>query len=313
MIGFFFPGQGSQKVGMGKAFYESFFSVRYKFEEASDILKIDFKKLCFEGPQDKLTLTENTQPALLLVSVAIGEICISHLKPHYSAGHSLGEYSALVNAGTLNFTDALLAVRQRGIAMQKAVPQGTGKMLAVIGLNKDEIYKLCQWAQDMSGEILEPANFNSSNQIVISGSCKAIDCLITATEPWKKRAKLIPLNVSAPFHCQLMKPAQETMRNVLNKITFLKPEWPIVQNVSAREESNPEKLKSNLISQVSSTVLWEQSVSRLVTLGVRSVIELGSGQILTGLAKKIDRENLKTFNIQEPKDLDSLEKENLFE
>lgn len=295
---------------MGKAFYESFSSVKHKFEEASDILKIDFKKLCFEGPQDKLTLTENTQPALLLVSVAIGEVCISHLKPNYSAGHSLGEYSALVNANVLNFTDALVAVRERGLAMQKAVPQGVGKMVAVIGLNKEEIHKLCQSAQEASGEILEPANFNSPNQIVLSGSSKAIDHLMTTTEPWKKKAKFIPLNVSAPFHCQLMKPAQETMRNVLNKITFSKPKWPIVQNVSAIEESDPEKLKSNLISQVSAPVLWEQSVSRLISLGVKSVIEIGSGQVLTGLAKKIDRKNLKTFNIQEPKDLDNLEKEN---
>ncbi len=295
---------------MGKSFYESFSSVKHKFEEASDILKIDFKKLCFEGPQDKLTLTENTQPALLLVSVAIGEICISHLKPNYSAGHSLGEYSALVNAGVLNFTDALVAVRERGLAMQKAVPPGVGKMLAVIGLHRDEIYKLCEWAQETSQEVLEPANFNSPNQIVLSGSSKAIDLLMAETNPWKKKAKFIPLNVSAPFHCQLMKPAQETMHNVLNKITFSKPKWPIVQNVSAIEESDPEKLKSNLISQVSAPVLWEQSVSRLISLGVKSVIEIGSGQVLTGLAKKIDRKNLKTFNIQEPKDLDNLEEEN---
>lgn len=226
MWGALFPGQGSQSVGMGKFLFEEFSTARRLFEEAGDTLKINFKKLCFEGPDSDLQLTENTQPALLLVST-VTATCVTELVPvqiKASAGHSVGEYAALVNAGVLSFSSALRAVRTRGQAMQKAVPVGDGAMCAVLGLSDDNARKMCALVEKLSGETpLEPANFNCPGQVVVSGSAKAIEWMrANVTSEWVAqnlgadagRAKLIPLSVSAPFHCSLMKPAEKEMRAV---------------------------------------------------------------------------------------------------
>ncbi|HEX4925542.1 MAG TPA: ACP S-malonyltransferase [Bdellovibrionales bacterium] len=311
-----FPGQGSQHVGMGRFLFDNFSSAKHLFEEASDTLKLDFKKLCFDGPESDLTLTENTQPALLLVSVATYKVLTetTPLKFAFGAGHSLGEYSALVAAGTLNFGGALKAVRARGQAMQQAVPVGQGGMLAVLGLSDDEVIRVCQWAESESGlKPLEPANFNAPGQVVVSGSQALCTWLQTNFDPSrlfaeKKRAKLIPLNVSAPFHCSLMKPAQDKMEPVLNDLRFATPQFPVVQNVTAAEEKQPERLKKNLIAQISAPVKWVQSVTRMKALGVRTAVEVGPSKVLSGLVKKIDSE-LRTFNIQSLDELKALEQE----
>lgn len=310
-----FPGQGSQSVGMGRFLCENFSIACETFEEASDALKIDFKKLCFEGPKEDLDLTENTQPALLLVSTATFRVLASttDLKIGAAAGHSVGEYAAIVTAGALGFSDALQAVRIRGQAMQKAVPLGQGGMLAVMGLNEEQIVQLCRWAEATSGlKPLEPANFNSPGQVVISGAKSVIDWLranikpdIFGAEP--PRIKLIALAVSAPFHCSLMKPAEEQMRLVLDELKFSDAQWPIVQNISAEAVSAAMTLRNNLVYQISGAVRWTQCMAQLKTLGATNYIEFGAGKVLSGLAKKIDSTGPAPFNINTLDDLKALE------
>jgi [acyl-carrier-protein] S-malonyltransferase len=275
-----FPGQGSQTVGMGRFLFEQFPTAKQTFEEASDALQINFKKLCFEGPESDLQLTENTQPALLLVSTATFRV-INHelgVQIGAAAGHSVGEYAAVVAAGTVTFTDALRAVRVRGQAMQKAVPVGEGGMAAVMGLTDDQVIRLCTWAEQESGLTpLEPANFNAPGQVVISGSAKAIEWLRANAKPeamsdafpeGAPRVKLIPLAVSAPFHCSLMKPAEEQMRLVLNEISFNDARFPIVQNITAHETRDANTLRDNLVLQVSGAVRWTQCMARLKSMGM---------------------------------------------
>lgn len=315
-----FPGQGSQHVGMGKDLFENFKTAQLLFEEASDTLSVNFKTLCFEGPESDLALTENTQPALLLVST----ICARVLKQNtdvrwqYTAGHSVGEYAAVVDAGVLSFADALLAVKERGKAMQSAVPVGEGAMLAVMGLSNEQVEQLCRWAVDHSGLApMEPANFNSPGQVVISGSAKLATwvrenatsevCNEIFNEPIK-RMKLIPLKVSAPFHCSMMKPAEEKMAVILGGMEFRDAEIPIVQNVPALAISKAEEIRQNLVQQVTAPVKWTQCVHQLVEKGVQNVIELGAGKVLSGLVKKIDNERLTTFNMQNHEDIKSFEK-----
>lgn len=309
-----FPGQGSQSVGMGKVFYDNFKSTRLLFEEASDALNLDMKKLCFEGPESTLALTENTQPALLLVSTAAFRAFEENtsFRPSFSAGHSLGEYSALVAAEVLQFKDALVCVRTRGQAMQSACPIGEGGMAAVMGLENGDVEKVCSWAEQRSGFTpLSPANFNAPGQIVISGRLRAIEWLKNNYSPEAsgvgKKLKLIPLNVSAPFHSPLMKPAQDRMDILLTNTAFSMPRFPIVQNTTALESDNVDTLRRELILQVSAPVKWAQSVSRLKTLGVTKLIEFGSGKVLAGLVKKIDSEAFQTFNLQTIEDFKSLE------
>lgn len=292
---FLFPGQGSQSVGMGKAFYSEFAQVRETFEESSDALSIDIKKLCFDGPESDLALTHNTQPALLTVSTAMARAARSHLglEADRAAGHSLGEYSALVAVGTLNFRDGVRAVRTRGEAMQSAVPVGEGAMAAVLGLADADVVKLCAWASKTSGlGPLEAANFNCPGQVVISGKASTMDWLKSNMNPEAAgisgKPKLIPLNVSAPFHSSLMKPAEDQMRGVLEKIVFNHPSAQVVQNYSAQEVFDPAVIRENLTKQISSTVRWSESVLRMKTLGSSRWIELGSGKVLAGLMKKID-------------------------
>ncbi len=319
MWGALFPGQGSQQVGMGKFLFDEFAIAKQTFEEASDTLKLDFKKLCFEGPDAALALTENTQPALLLVSTATFRVIEQELgvKIGAAAGHSIGEYAAVVTAGAMSFQDGLRAVRVRGQAMQRAVPVGQGGMVATLNLTDDQVLKLCKFAEEGSGhKPLEPANYNSPGQIVISGSQKAIEFLMANQKseelmklfaPETPRMRLIPRAVSAPFHCSLMKPAEEEMRLVLNDTPFSTAKWPIVQNVTAKEATDANTLRENLVKQVSGAVRWTQCMARFKDLGVTQTIEFGAGKVLAGLAKKIDSAAPSPFNINALDDIKTLE------
>lgn len=312
-----FPGQGSQSVGMGKYLYENFKSAKESFEEASDALKQDFKKLCFEGPDSDLALTENTQPALLLVSKitfdAVHET--TGIKFGAASGHSIGEYAALCTANTLKFSDALRAVRQRGQAMQKAVPVGDGAMLAVLGLEDMDVVALCAWAEKQTGlKPIEPANFNAPGQVVISGSAKLASWIRENAKPelfmhpgkTPGRMKLIPLNVSAPFHCSMMNPAEEKMREVLTSTQFNRADWPIVQNYTAEATQDPAVLREQIIRQVSGAVRWTQCMQNLKKMGATRFVEVGAGKVLSGLAKKIDTES-EVLNLNSLDDLKALE------
>lgn len=302
MYSFVFPGQGSQAVGMGKFIYDEFPVSKVVFEEASDALSFDIKKLCFNSSDQDLAFTENTQPALLTVSVATTRVLKSAfgLSPIATAGHSIGEYSSLVVAESLRFSDAVKAVRFRGQAMQSAVPVGEGGMTAVLGLSEAQIHFLCQWTEKQSGYApVNPANFNCEGQIVISGNLKALNWLkenfkteIFAENglPAPGRAKLIPLQVSAPFHCALMKPAEEKMKFFLHDIDFKDAKIPIYQNYNAKAETNANTLRENLINQVSGSVKWTQSLAAMKAAGYIQFIECGHGSVLKGLLKKIDPE-----------------------
>lgn len=310
-----FPGQGSQAPGMGRWLYDNFTEAKQTFEEGSDALKIDLKKLIFEGSEADLALTENTQPALLCVSTATQRVLTQQLSPKITAaaGHSIGEYAALVAAGTLPYSPAMQAVRARGQAMQSAVPVGQGGMTAVMGLEDEQIRWLCEHAVKNSGAgPVSPANFNSPGQVVISGSAKALHWL---KENFKaeevpgspRRAKLIPLSVSAPFHCEMMKPAEETMRLVLTDLKFEAPKYPICQNFTARLESEPATLRENLIRQVSAPVLWTQSMLHLKEKGHAQAVECGHGSVVKGLLKKIDGEFFHVSSLSSLDDLKALE------
>jgi [acyl-carrier-protein] S-malonyltransferase len=311
-----FPGQGSQSVGMGKFLFENFTLAKTLFEEASDALSFNFKKLCFEGPESELQLTHNTQPALVLISTITHRVLISLVdcKILAGAGHSVGEYSACVAAGVFPMTAALKSVRLRGQAMQEAVPVGQGAMLAVLGLTDLQAIELCKIAQEKSKlRPIEPANFNAPGQVVLSGSKAALDWLKDnfaadwlGTEP--VRAKFIPLNVSAPFHCSLMLPAEEKMRHVLNDIKLSNALWPVVQNVSAKAEAEFAAIKENLIQQVSRSVRWTDCYRELLKSYPAQIIELGSGKVLAGLAKKIAPDTPLPLTINTLDDLKSVER-----
>ena len=315
MWGALYPGQGSQHVGMGKFLFENFKPVKELFEEASDTLSLNFKKLCFDGPESDLTLTQNTQPALLLVSVATYKTVCENTDIQFSmaAGHSIGEYAALVNAQSLDFKIALTAVRKRGQYMQQAVPVGEGGMVAVLGLDAQNVQRLCQWACETSGlSPLEPANFNSPEQTVISGSaqltqwtCENLDKSIFKPEP--RRLKLIPLKVSAPFHCTMMKPAEDNMRQELESIKFKAAKYPVIQNFTGKTSSAAKELRENLIRQISAPVRWVECMEEFKKQGVTQFVELGAGKVLAGLSKKVDKESFKTFNINSIEDLKALE------
>lgn len=310
-----FPGQGSQSVGMGQFLYNEFKVARDIFTEASDTLKFDIKDLCFTGPADELALTENTQPALLTVSTATSAVLKNHfgVNATCTAGHSIGEYASMVLANVISFPDAIKAVRFRGQAMQSAVPAGVGGMTATLGLDEQQAQFLCDYAVTKSGfGPLSPANYNCDGQIVISGNLKALNWLkenfkpeifIENNLPEAKRAKLIPLVVSAPFHCEMMKPAEIKMSEFLNAITFHDSQIPIIQNVHAEVETQADVLKRNLVTQVSAPVKWTQSMLKLKTLGHKNVIECGHGSVLKGLCKKIDSE---FFTVLSTNSLDDL-------
>ncbi len=285
---FVFPGQGAQTVGMGKSLYENSAAARAVFEEASDVLGLDMKALCFEGPEETLRLTENTQPAILTVSIAAFRVFSENisLQPAYMAGHSLGEFSALVASGALAFGDAVHAVKQRGKFMQEAVPVGTGAMAAILGLPREKVVEICEQASE--GEVVDPANFNSPGQVVVSGHAGAVERAgQLAREAGAK--KVVPLAVSAPFHSTLMKPAGERLQTVLEKVTVRKMTVPVIANVTGTPYTSEEEITEMLVRQVSSPVLWEQSMATMRDLGVERVLELGPGKVLSGLFKRFDR------------------------
>ena len=305
MIALVFPGQGSQKVGMGKALADAFPICREAFEEADAALGTALSHVIFDGPEDQLTLTENAQPAILTVSVAAGRLLESRgfPKPAFVAGHSLGEYTANVAAGTFSFADAVRIVRRRGQYMQEAVPVGTGSMAAILGLDADKVADECREAAQ--GEVVTPANINGAGQVVIAGAAAAV---ARASERAKalgaKRA--IPLTVSAPFHCALMKPAEERLAPELRALATRTPRVPIVANVDAEPKRDAKSAIDALVAQVSSPVRWEAVVQRLAKEGVTTYVEVGPGTVLSGLVKKIHRD-AKVVNFASPEDLAAIE------
>jgi [acyl-carrier-protein] S-malonyltransferase len=296
-IAFLFPGQGSQSVGMGKDLAEKYPIARQTFEEAEDALGIKLSQLCFEGPEDLLRLTENTQPAILTVSVAAWRVLDEKgIKPAFVAGHSLGEYSAHVAAGTISFADAVRAVRNRGRYMQEAVPVGSGSMAAILSMSLDAVTAVCSDAAQ--GEVCQPANINSPEQIVISGHTAAVERAATlADERGAKRAKVLP--VSAPFHCSLMKPAQERLALDLQALRFSTPSIPVICNVDAVAVTAADPAREALVRQVTGSVKWNQSMQWLSAQGgVQTFIEVGPGKVLCGLMRQIDRSK-KCLNLED--------------
>jgi [acyl-carrier-protein] S-malonyltransferase len=287
MIAFLFPGQGSQHVGMGKALADAFPICRETFEEADAALGAPLSRIIFEGPEDILTLTENTQPAILTMSVAVQRLLASRgLEPAIVAGHSLGEYSAHVAAGTFGFADAVRIVRNRGRYMQEAVPVGRGAMAAILGLDAALVEQAC--AEAAQGEVVSPANLNSPGQVVIAGSAEAVARAGERAKALGAR-RVIPLAVSAPFHCALMKPAEGRLAPELRALAARDPRVPVVANVDAEPKRDAASAIDALIRQVSSPVRWEDVVKRLASEGVRAYVEVGPGAVLSGLVKKIDR------------------------
>ena len=301
MKAFVFPGQGSQFAGMGKDLAENFPAARRVFEEADEALGFDLARLCFEGPEEDLKLTANTQPAILTVSIAALRALESEtgISPDCAAGHSLGEYSALVCAGALDFADAVRTVRRRGIFMQEAVPVGVGAMAAVMGLEGEPLEEVCRAAAQ--GEIVSPANFNSPGQVVIAGHSGAVERAIAlAREKGAKRA--LPLPVSAPFHCALMEPAGERLAGVLEGIEVKPLRIPVVTNVEAAPNGDSSRIRDLLVRQVSAPVRWEESVAAMAAMGVELFVEIGPGKVLAGLIKRI----AKTIPVQNVEDTASL-------
>lgn len=304
MIAFLFPGQGSQHAGMGKDLAENFAVARQVFEEANDALGFDLASLCFNGPEEELKLTANTQPAILTTSIAALRVLQAEtgLAPDYAAGHSLGEYSALVCAGALGFADAVRTVRQRGTFMQEAVPVGTGAMAAILGLDLAALDVVCKDAAQ--GQVVSPANFNSAGQVVIAGHAEAVNRAIElAKERGAKRA--MPLPVSAPFHCSLMTPAGERLAKVLDDVAVGEMSIPVVSNVEAKPNQDASRVRELLVEQVSAPVRWEETIASMVDLGVDRYLEIGPGKVLAGLVKRMARDSV-IQNVQDVADISAL-------
>lgn len=300
---FLFPGQGSQFAGMGRSLSEVSPEARRAFEEAADTLGFPISRLCFEGPEEDLKLTENTQPALLTVSIAAHRTLAARgIRPDYVAGHSLGEYSALVAAGSLRFSDALRLVRRRGQFMQEAVPPGVGAMAAILKLAETKLDSIL--ADAAQGEVVGAANYNSPDQIVIAGTAQAVQrAMDLAKAAGAKR--VVPLAVSAPFHCALMAPAQEKMRAELDLVEFADLEIPLVNNWQAREVRTGLEAREGLYEQIPNSVLWTQTIRYLGGQGVENFVEVGAGAVLTGLLRNIDPA-LKGSKFGEAADLEKL-------
>lgn len=295
-IAFVFPGQGSQKVGMGKDLLEKFPEARAVFEAVDDALGEKLSTLCFEGPEEALKLTANTQPAILTVSLAVHAVFSKRVpEPAFVAGHSLGEYSALVAAGSLPLADAVRAVRARGTFMQEAVPSGVGAMAAVLGLEPDKVKAACDAAAQ--GEVVAPANYNSPEQTVIAGHASAVSrASAMLKEAGAKR--VMPLPVSAPFHCALMDPVKPLLAEVLGKVKVSALRIPVVTNVEAQPNSDVARVVPLLLEQVSAPVRWIECVEALKAAGVTRVVELGPGKVLAGLVRRISKD-IETFNVED--------------
>jgi [acyl-carrier-protein] S-malonyltransferase len=317
-VSYLFPGQGAQYVGMGRQIYQRYPLARKIFDKSNEVLDFNLTKLCFEGPSQELTKTENCQPAILTSSIACLEVlrsqvpeilddsmnregsCADGLKPGFAAGLSLGEYSALVASGSLAFEDALVLVRKRALFMKEASERNPGKMAAIIGLKPDKVQEICRTS------FCEIANMNSPGQVVISGGDKAVDkALELAKEEGAKKAVI--LEVSGPFHCSLMNWASRRLRDELEKTTIFKPKIPVVSNVTADIQSEPEQIKENLSLQVSSTTHWEKSIRFMTARGIKIFLEIGPGKVLRGLLRGIDP-GLKVYNMEGPDDIESIKR-----
>ena len=304
-VAIIFPGQGSQFPGMGKNFVDDFPTARHTFEEANDLLGYNLRKLCFEGPADELNLTQNTQPAILTVSTAIYRVLMEEveLSPRFMAGHSLGEYSALVAARVLDFGDAVKLVSLRGQFMQEAVPDGVGAMAAILGLPLDDVKSLCS-KSSMEDSVVVPANINSPEQVVISGNSEAVEraCAL-AKEGGAKR--VIPLPVSVPSHSPLIREASERLSQAMETVRFDRQRVPVITNVEAEPLASGEDAKELLLRQLYSPVQWVASIRRMVAEDIDTIVEVGPGKVLTGLVKRIER-GVKTLVVDSPEGLKAL-------
>ena len=301
-LAFVFPGQGAQKVGMGKDFYDNYDVAKKMFKEADEALGYSIMKMCFEGPEEDLKLTANTQPAILTISCIANEILKENgIQPEITGGHSLGEYSALVAAGVLNFQDAVALVHKRGSYMQEAVPVGEGGMAAIIGVDRDKIVEVCQ--QVSAESPVQAVNFNCPGQIVIAGATKGVELAVEELKAaGAKKAVILP--VSAPFHSTLMKPAAEKLAVELDKVTISDAKIPVVANVSAEILTKAEDIKASLVAQAASPVLWEDCVARMKAFGADVLLEAGPGKTLCGFNRRIDK-TITSLNVE---DVASLEK-----
>ena len=300
---FVFPGQGSQYAGMGREVSTKFPAARAAFDEADAALGFSISRLCFDGPEEELKLTENTQPAILTTSIAVFRILEQRgIRPDFVAGHSLGEYSALVVAGALRLSDAAVLVRHRGRYMQEAVPVGVGAMAAILGLNAQEVEAIC--ARAAEGQVLSPANLNSPGQIVIAGNREAVErAVVLAKEAGAKRAIL--LQVSAPFHCSLLKPAEERLSSDIDQCPFAELRYPLVTNVDAALIRTASEARRCLKRQVSRPVRWQESIQRLLDEGVRTFVEVGPGKVLLGLIRSIDK-SVTMLNAEDEKSVENV-------
>lgn len=301
-IAFVFPGQGSQEVGMGLGLREAFPESRAVFEEADAALGFALSSLCFEGPEDELQLTANTQPAILATSVAaLRPLLARGVRPDWVAGHSLGEYSALVAAGVLSLADAVRTVRRRGQYMQEAVPVGVGAMAAILGLELAAVEQACREAA--AGEVVSPANVNSPGQVVIAGHAAAVARAVEACKTAGAR-RAVALPVSAPFHCALMRPAQERLAADLAALAWGEPEVPLVNNVDASVVRTGDACRDGVLRQVSGAVRWQESVELLLREGVTTFVEVGPGSVLSGLVRKIAR-GARTLSVDSPESVEA--------